>query len=69
MRQNGFHFATHALSRKIDGVFGHGPAISIDDDAEIHERLLDVVWKVRAFRCARSDDRRSSGSAFGPSAT
>ena len=48
--QNGFYMATHALSRKIDGVFGHGPAISIDDDAEIHERLLDVVWRVRGPR-------------------
>ena len=37
----------HALSRKIDGIYGHGPLISVDDDAEIHERLLDTAWKVR----------------------
>ena len=52
-QQNAAYMAVHALSRKIDGVYGHGPLISIDDDAEIHEHLLDIVWKVRSSRSER----------------
>ncbi|KAH9817712.1 nucleotide-diphospho-sugar transferase [Melampsora americana] len=47
-QQNAAYGLIHRLSSNLfNGVFGHGPVISIDDDSNFLPELLEMIWKVK----------------------
>jgi hypothetical protein len=60
----------HSLSSSSDGTLGHGPVVSADDDAEIHEvrwiRIpVERAWSLYAHRICSIWYGRSKRLAFG----
>ncbi|OAV92534.1 hypothetical protein PTTG_27632 [Puccinia triticina 1-1 BBBD Race 1] len=47
-QQNAAYALIHRLSDPgLDGIFGHGPILSIDDDSNFLPELLVIIWDVR----------------------
>lgn len=47
-QQNAAYGLIHRLSsNSLNGIFGHGPVISIDDDSNFLPELLEMIWKVK----------------------
>lgn len=50
-QHNAAYTLIHALSNPENGALGHGPIVSVDDDAEVQPELFDIVWKVKRIGC------------------
>lgn len=46
-QHNAAYTIIHALSNAETGAYGHGPIIGIDDDAELHEDLMNWLWRIK----------------------
>lgn len=46
-QQNAAYTVIKALSDPDRGVFGHGPVLSLDDDAYVLPALLKIIWNVK----------------------
>lgn len=46
-QHNAAYTMINALSDPAHGALGHGPIVSVDDDAEVLPELFDRLWAVK----------------------